>query len=133
MNDAIEILSSCKNQVCRLHRIWVTYNCNSCCMLYYRALLHVKIKIWKSTLKLEYFWFSFEWNTLLRYWLKKNQVCTPFRIWVTYIWNSYGCFMFYYRAVMYVKIKILLKLGYLLNERLYWDVNFMQKSSMYTE
>ena len=44
MNDAIEILSSCENQVCRLHRIWATYNLNSnsCCMLYYGAVLCVK-------------------------------------------------------------------------------------------
>ena len=62
-----------QNQVCTHHRISVTCNLNShsCCMLYYRVLLHVKIEIWKSALKLVYI------------------------------------------------------LGFLLNERPYWDVNFM--------
>jgi len=51
MKDPIEILISCKNQVFTPQRIRVTYNLSShsCCMFYYRGLLHVK-----STLKLVY-------------------------------------------------------------------------------
>jgi len=59
MKHPIEISTSGKNQACTPHRSKVTYNLNSlsCCMLFNRALMHVKIKINKSILKLVYnFW-----------------------------------------------------------------------------
>ena len=56
MKEYIETLSACKNQICTLHRSKVTYlfNSHTCGMFYYRALMHVKSEILKSTLKLVY-------------------------------------------------------------------------------
>ena len=56
MTDLIEIITSHKNQVYTLHRSRVTYifKSHSCSMFYYRAAMHVKIGIYKSTLKLVY-------------------------------------------------------------------------------
>jgi len=48
-----EILTSCKNQACTVYKIRVMYNIN-CCMLHYRAIMHVKRKILNSTLKTVY-------------------------------------------------------------------------------
>ena len=73
-------------------------------MLYYRVLLHVKIKIWKSTLKLVFFcWMKDPTEMLTSF---KNQVCTPHKSRVTYNLNSHSYCMFYYRAVMDVKVEI---------------------------
>ena len=106
MKDPIKILTLGKNQVCTPHRSIVTYNLNgySCCMLLSRGLIHLKIKVWKSPLKLMYIvGFFVEPIEILT--LCKNQVCTPHKSTVTCYLNSHSCCMLFNRSLMYVKIE----------------------------
>ena len=66
MKDPIKIITSCKNQVCTPHirRVAHNLNSNSCSLLYFIAVLLVKIQ---GTLTLVY---------ILGYWLNKHPIET---------------------------------------------------------
>ena len=81
LKHSIEMLTSWNNQACIPHKSRFAYNLNSdsCCVFYYRALMHVKIL--KSTCKANvHSLFSAEWKTLLWYSTSgENQMCAPYR------------------------------------------------------
>ena len=132
------LLTYWKNQLCTLNQSWNMdiLKFNKYCILCSIALLHVKMKFSKTTLKLLYIIDYLLFKKMLTCW--KIQLCTHNQSWDMDILKCNKYCILCSIALMHVKIKIwktTLKLLYMIDYLLFnntkWDVNLLKISIMY--